>query len=257
MLVAILLISLISSAGMTMLSSVQSADADARNRADIDQAARSAIHWLQRDLRVAGVGFAGLVAPMPLIVPTGTNRIEIHSNPGGPTGFLTQDSSASAFWVYPDSVSGFVVGDPIAIYDATGNYEIGRIAALPPGPVRLKLEEGLAAEYTVANSSAISAIRQVTYWNDSSTGVPTLWRQVNGDSAQPLAVGVLMFQLRYFDNSDPQVVFTPSSAVDQLRIRTVEFDVRLRSAVARLDTGNHPEVALRMRVSPRVIGLVS
>jgi len=76
---------------LVMLTGLQDVHRNQQELIDAQQTARLALEQMERDLRLAGVGLASMLAPLPVVVPTAGGGVEIRHNQGGGSTFRIQD----------------------------------------------------------------------------------------------------------------------------------------------------------------------
>jgi len=251
LLVATLVSTLVVGGVMTMLTSIEEVHRDSQQLIDAQQQARISMEQIQRDLQIAGVGLAWLVAPLPLIVPQGPGSFQIRHNQGGVTSALTADMAGTGDFLVVDDVTGFSTGQTAGVYDSTGAFDLVTITAVDTGNNRIS-HTGTSKAFTVADGTAVAHIETITYAVDAQN---RLTRQIDNDAAQPIAGNVVNFAVTYWDNSSPTTVFNPATNAEMMRILTVQIDLSIETEDAQLNTNNERQVTLSTQVTPRAIVL--
>lgn len=251
LMVAMLVSTLVVGGVMTMLTSIQEVQRDSQQLIDAQQQARISLEQIQRDLQQAGVGLAWLVAPLPLVVNNGANSIEIRHNQGGISSPLAADQAGTGAVLAVNDVTGFEIGQTAGVYDSTGSFDLVTITAIDAGNNRIS-HDGTTKAFTVADGTAVAHIETITYTIDAQN---RLMRQLDNDAPQPLAENIVNFNVTYWDNSDPTVVFNPVTNAQMLRIQTVQVALTIETVDPQLNTVNERQVTLTTRVTPRAIVL--
>lgn len=236
----------------TMLTSIQENAADSQARIDTQQEARMALMRVQRDLQIAGVGLASLQPPFATILPRADGGIDIRINPDKITTFLTDGQSSGSDALEVNSTDGFEIGQTIAVYDPSGSVDLATVTGINGDEIQ---HTGLTQAYTQPGSTAVTVVRTVTYRLTGDAAPFQLVREVDGTNAAILANEVVAFDLVYFDDSQPPLAFTPTTTVERMRIRLVEVEVEVRTAVDMLTTNERPSLLLTARIAPRSLTL--
>jgi len=251
LLVATLVSTLVVGGVMTMLTSIEEVQKDSQQLIDAQQQARIAMEQMQRDLQMAGVGLAWLVAPLPLIVPQGAGSFQIRHNQGGLTRALAADQPGTGGALTVDDVTGFAVGMTVGVYDATGAFDLATITGIDNGNNRIS-HTGTSKAFTVADGTAVAHIETITYTVDAQN---RLTRQIDNSAAQPIAGNVVNFAVTYWDNGSPTATFNPATNAEMMQIQTVQIDLTIETEDAQINTVNERQVTLSTQVTPRAIVL--
>jgi prepilin-type N-terminal cleavage/methylation domain-containing protein len=251
LMVAMLVSALVVGGVMTMLVAIEEAHRDSQQLIDAQQQARISLEQIQRDLQKAGVGLAWLVAPLPLIVPDGTDGFQIRHNQGGVKFALTADMAGTNDALTVSDVTGFAPGQTLGIYDATGAFEFVIITAVDASTNRIT-HGGLSKAFTVADATAVAHIETVTYDVDAQN---RLTRQIDNETVQPLASNVVSMTVVYWNNSSPPAIFVPVTDAEQMLIQTVQVTLIIETEDNRLNTNSTRQVMLTTQVTPRAIVL--
>ncbi|MGD8331059.1 MAG: prepilin-type N-terminal cleavage/methylation domain-containing protein [Acidobacteriota bacterium] len=251
LLVAMLVSTLVVGGVMTMLTSIEEVHRDSQQLIDAQQQARISMEQIQRDLQVAGVGLAWLVAPLPLIVPQGAGSFQIRHNQGGLTSALAADQTGTGGSLTVNDVTGFAVGMTAGVYDSSGAFDLVTITGIDTGNNRIS-HTGTSKAFTVADGTAVAHIETITYAVDAQN---RLTRQIDNNAAQPIAGNVVNFAITYWNNGDPTTMFNPATNAEMMRIQTVQIDLTIETEDAQINTANERQVTLSTRVTPRAIVL--
>jgi hypothetical protein len=249
--VAMLVSTLVVGGVMTMLTSISEVHKDSQQRIDAQQQARISMDQLQRDLQIAGVGLAWLVAPLPLIVPGGNGAFQIRHNQGRVTATVTADMAGTNDAVTVDDVTGFAIGQTMGVYDSTGAFDLVTITAIDVGNNRLS-HAGLSKAFTVADGTAVSHIETISYSVDNAN---RLMRQIDNNAAQPIAGNVVNFTVTYWNNASPTAVFNPATEAEMMGIQTVQLALTIETDDPQMNTVVARQVTLTTQVTPRAIVL--
>jgi hypothetical protein len=251
-LVATMLTTLIIGALAAMLGSLQISHADLSDRIGAQQSARIALHRVQADLAMAGVGIVPIAPVVPALVPVGTDGLEIRHNGSGVRSRV-RDNTGSTTKVPLGSVEGFETGDIVLIYDGSGDFEILEVGRVLTASRELLLKDAMGRVYTADEATVVVKLDRIIYRLDNSTDPPTLTRQENSNAPQPVATDIDQFRLVYFDDSSPPVTFAPATAAQQTRIRAVNVRLAIRTADERIQIGDRPVLSFAGRTSPRAL----
>lgn len=251
LLVAMLVSTLVIGGVMTMLIAIEEAYRDSQQLIDAQQQARISLDQIQRDLQQAGVGLAWLIAPLPLIVPNGTDSFQIRHNQGGVRTTLTADMAGTNDALAVADVTGFAAGQTLGIYDATGAFDLVIITSVNAATNRIN-HGGVSKAFTVVDTTAVAHVETITYDVDVQN---RLTRQINNDAAQPLAGNVVSMTVVYWNNASPPAIFVPVSNSEQMLIQTVQVTLVIETADNQLNTNATRQVTLTARVTPRAIVL--
>ena len=238
---------------MSMLWKTQEVRENAGSDAQAQQGGRMAMESIQRDLLNAGVGLSGLVAPFPPIEQRGDGGVRIRWNPNGRVERMRRTLQRGRTEVEMRDTSGFATEQYVLLSDSTGKFQLVGVREVRPD--RLVLHDPANARYRRNRGASVMSLVQVQYWVDSSTGTPTLWRQIDRAAGQPVATDVQAFSLSYFDDSEPAQPFNPTDAAERLRIRGVDIALTLDAPRGRIADGRRSSHELRASAVPRAIFL--
>jgi hypothetical protein len=233
---------------MMMLVSIEEIQRDGQQLIDAQQAARISLEQMQRDLQMAGVGIAWLVAPMPLVVPQ-ANGFTIRHNQAGVRASLVVDMVGTGSDLRVDDATGFQVGTEIAVYDNTGALDFVTVTNVNLANDRIS-HDGTTKVYTVADGTAVARIETITYGLDAQN---RLTRQIDNSPAEPLAENIVAFNVTYWNNSVPSVVFVPATVAEQLLIQTIQVALTIETEETQFNTVNERQRTLTTQVTPRAI----
>lgn len=254
LLVASLMAVLVVGGILFLLTGLQDVHRNQQELIDAQQGARLALDQMERDLRLAGVGLASMLAPLPVVVPRADGGVELLHNQGGVTTFLTQDMTGAGSALDVDDPSGFEAGMTVAVYDSSGTLDLATLTSVDTGTNQL-FHDGASKAYTVAAGTSISRIQTIAYELQPVNGVLALLRRVDGDPPQPVALNVAALDLTYLDDDEPPQPFAPVTVADRLRIRAIEIELTIQTENVRLNTDQVRTVTLATRVTPRAIQL--
>ena len=251
LMVAMLVSTLVVGGVLMMLNAVQDVHRDSQEMIDAQQSARISVEQIQRDLQLAGVGLVWLVPPLPLIVPQVDGGFQVRHNQSGVTASLATNMANpnDAFTV--DDVTGFAIGQSIAIYDSTGALDMVDITGIDAANDRI-MHGGASKAYTVADGTALAWIQTITYGVDVQD---RLTRQVDNEGAYPIAGNVVGLVVAYWNSDTPSVVFVPNTIPLQMMIQAVQVDLTIQTENMRLNTNQFRQVTLSTQVTPRAIVL--
>lgn len=250
-LIATALTSLIGAGLMTMLYKTQELTQDGGNALQAQQGVRMALDKIQRDLMNAGIGLHDLVAPFAAIEQRADGGIMIRWNGTGRVELLDQDVATGTRELPMADTTGFSPEQYVVVTDSAGNAQMLSVEEVQAD--RLLAYETSAFNFQVANGASVSSIVQSQYWVDSSSGTPTLWRQLDVQAPQPMAMPTQALSFVYLDDSTPSAPFTPTTIVERMRIRAVEVTLTVDAPNARVLDGTLPSYTLRARAVPRAI----
>ena len=248
LMVSMLVSTLVVGAVMMMLVSIEEIQRDGQQMIDAQQAARISLEQMQRDLQMAGVGIAWLVAPMPLVVPQ-ANGFQVRHNQAGVRASLVADMGGTGADLEVDDAAGFVVGTGVAVYDNTGALNFVTITGVDLLNDTIS-HDGTTKVFTVADGTAVARIETITY---SVDGQNRLMRQVDADAPEPIAANVAAFNVTYWDNSVPSAVFVPATVAQQLLIQTIQVALTIETDDPQFNTQNERQRTLTTQVTPRAI----
>ena len=210
-----------------------------QNRAEAQQGARAGM-LMEEDLRLAGYGCPATGCAPPAPLPAGCVAPPAQSN------FICASATSLSFWadtvnastilsaqanagnvnlnVTPGSGSGFAAGDTAYLINYNAFSALTVVSATPntvtvtaPGP-----------PIAYPQGSQVGRPKVITY----SLNGGTLFKDAgDGRGLQPLATGVLAFQLQYFDATDLPIA-TPIPSASLPNIRRVQITMRVQSAAA-------------------------
>lgn len=251
LMVAMLVSTLVVGGVLMMLNAVEDVHRDSQEMIDAQQSARISMEQVQRDLQLAGVGLVWLVPPLPLIVPQVDGGFQVRHNQSGVTASLATNMAnpTDAFTV--DDITGFAIGQTIAIYDSTGALDMVDVTGIDVANDRI-MHGGVSKAYTVADGTALAWIQTITYGVDAQD---RLTRQVDNEAAYPIAGNVAGLVVAYWNSDSPSVVFDPNTVPLQMMIETVQVDLTIQTENTRLNTNQFRQVTLSTRVTPRAIVL--
>lgn len=249
LLVVMAITGLVIGGAMSLMGSVQVSKHELDEITSSRQGARVALAQMQTDLLSAGVGLTWMTANFPLVVPGADGGIELRSNPGGVSTFLTQDVTGGAA-LKVGSTTGFAVGDTVAIHDNSGAIELHEIATLNGNQIGLSTPVG--GEFLVADGAALVRVEIVEYRLDGEGQARQLVRE-GERGATTMASGIIDLRFRYFD--DAGVEFTPDSAEAQLRIRGIGVEIESQTERPMLTAESSRSYRLTTRTTPRTLAM--
>ncbi len=249
LMVAMLVSTLVVGAVLSMLVSIEEIQRDSQQMIDSQQAARISLDQVQRDLQMAGVGIAWLVAPMPLVVPEVGGGFTVRHNQSGVRASLVVDMGGTGADLRVDDAAGFAPGMGIAVYDNAGALSFVTVTGVNLGADRIS-HDGTTKIFTVADGTAVARIETITY---SVDGQDRLLRQVNAEAPEPLAGNVAAFNVTYWNNSTPSAVFNPATVAQQLLIQTIQVALTVETEDPQLNAVNERQRTLTTQVTPRAI----
>lgn len=241
---------------LMMLDGLRDVHHDQQQLIDAQMTARLALEQMRRDVQIAGIGLLGMLSPLPVIEPRADGGIDVRYNRDNLTARLSKNQGKGRHFEVAD-VSGFEVGMVVAVYDGTGSFELTTLDGINVGAGRLEYSDTLSKRYQVADGTAIKRVQTTTYRLETVNGVFWLQRQEDGGAAQPVALNVRSMTIRYYDNANPPVVFTPLTLADQLRISSIEVTLEIDTEDPRLGADQERTVSVTVRITPRSVVLTS
>ncbi|MFQ5962105.1 MAG: PilW family protein [Candidatus Methylomirabilales bacterium] len=229
------------------------------SRADIQQQARVAIERMARELRLVGYGFpsggdcnADTVADNAVLAATPTS-VTFCADITNASTTLVNDVAVGGTQVFVQDASGMQAGgkgkgkgkgvkpsDEIFLM-AGGTWEQATVTNVDAGLNRLNIDIGGGG---VANAYSrgipVGRPKPITYcWNDSNglpgspncgSDVTTLYQdEGEGGGFQLIADSIQTFQLRYFDDTDTEIL-PADLAANLANIRRIRITMTLQSA---------------------------
>jgi len=249
--IASLITALVGMGLTTMLFKTQEFTADTSSVLEAQQGARMALDKMQRELMNAGIGLQDLVAPFAPIEQRSDGGIKIRWNPTGRVEPLKDTLQSGQIAIRLIDTRGFSPEQYVLVTDSVGNAEMFQLRSVEANS--LMTYESSSSDFLVSDGASVSSLAQAQYWVDDSTGTTTLWRQLDGQAPQPVAIPVRSLALTYLDDSTPPIRFVPTTVPERMRIRAVEVTLIVDAPRPRLRDGTVQSATLRTRTVPRAI----
>jgi len=241
--------------------------------ARVQENGRFALEFIRRDARVAGFWGCysdaaltnGISATSDAYINVGAGHITGTSDDGlnssdsltfrsatGSGALVTSDMSGTGGTITVDSASALATGTAALISDCE-NGDLFQITGI--SETALAHAAGASANISPNLNKAYAAgarvyeARETTFsiQEDPSSGVPTLYREVIGEGAQPLVEGIQNMQILYGEDTDADADGTANryvafgaSGLDIDRIVSIRISVLVRSINNNLTTEPSP-----------------
>ena len=241
---------------LLILDGVSDLHRDQQELIDAQQTARLGLDQMQRDVQLAGIGVTGMLAPLPVVVPTAGGGLDVRYNLGNVTARLSADMASGSSPLTVDDVTNFETGMIVAIYDGTGSFDLVTLTSVDIGASQL-MHDGASKAYQVSDGTAIKRVQTISYTLQTVNDNFWLQRQEDDGDPQPVAINVRSMTITYYNDANPPQPFVPVTLADQMGIKVIEIELEVETQNVRLNTTEERTVTLTTRVTPRAVLLSS
>ncbi|MCI0372589.1 MAG: hypothetical protein L0214_14750 [candidate division NC10 bacterium] len=209
----------------TLLESSRTTFAAGRAKVDVQQNARVALELMEMDLRLAGYGFPtdpAPVGPQLKITAASPTAITFRADLTNASTVLSADLNSGGTSLSVASAAGILAGDTIYLING-GQWQALTVTSAAGNTITVP---GPGATAAYPRGSQVGRPKAIIYsWNAGTISKD----DGEGGGLQPLAEGVPVFQLRYFDTADVEIP-SASLAASLANIRRITVTFTAQSA---------------------------